>query len=77
MKLYNTDYVLFFVNSGTFEFEQANYPYIYSLDSVQELLLDVFNRWKYDRDHSEVWVPTTELPKEKRKLLIKMVSEVK
>jgi hypothetical protein len=73
MELYSTDYVLFWVDSGEFEFEKHNYPFVYATCSVEENLEDGMEN---NRDVLETWVPTTELPKDKQSLLIKMISEV-
>ena len=70
LELYETDYVLFYVNSGLFEFEQANYPYVYAIDTVQELL------WEFgesDTDRSEVWIPTSELPESVKLSLVNLL----
>ena len=31
MELYNTDYVLYWIDNGMFDFEIENYPYIYEI----------------------------------------------
>jgi len=73
MKLFNTDYALYWIDSGEFEFEKHNYPYIYSTCSVEENLEEGMEG---NRDVLETWVPTTELPIDKKSLLNKMISEV-
>jgi len=79
MVLYNTDYVLYWIDNGMFDFELNNYPFIYGgEDSVEEDLLCSYDKDEYDTylDSSMTYIPTTELPKDKQQLLIKMISEV-
>ena len=70
MKLFNTDYALYWIDSGEFEFEKHNYPFVYSGCSVEENLKEGMEN---KRDISEAWIPTAELPKDKQELLIKMI----
>ena len=74
MELYNTDYVIYWIDSGEFEFEKHNYPFVYATCSVEENLEEGMEN---NRDVLETWIPTTELPKDKQSLLIKMISEAK
>lgn len=80
MKLYDTDYVLYWIESGEFEFELSNYPYIYGgADHVEEDLLCSYDEDEYETylDVDMTYVPTTLLPKDKQRLLMQMIKEVK
>ena len=80
MKLYNTDYVLYWIDNGMFDFELNNYPYIYGgEDHVEEDLLCSYDEDEYETylDVDMTYIPTTQLPKDKQQLLIKMIKEVK
>ena len=72
MKLYETDYVRFCIEKGTFEFIECNYPYIYATESIEEIIWDCGEEWNDGQ-----WIPTTELPKEIEEQLIKMIKENK
>mgnify|MGYP004453542353 FL=1 len=71
------DFVLYWIDRGEFEFERHNYPYVYHTTSVTEEIWD--NGRKADekiRDITEAWVPISELPKDKKQILNKMIKEV-
>tara|TARA_R110000765_G_scaffold54989_5_gene109416 strand:- start:577 stop:1107 length:531 start_codon:yes stop_codon:yes gene_type:complete len=75
-ELYDSDYVLYWIDSGEFEFEKHNYPYVYndwgnfnSYDDGLGMSLDKI-------DVTDAWIPCTELPQDKQELLIKMLREV-
>ena len=66
-ELWEWDYVLFFIDSGEFEFERANYPYIYHEESVTD---------EYDEtktDELETWIPCLEIPEDKQIKLREMM----
>ena len=71
------DFVLYWIDKGEFEFERHNYPYVYHITSATEEIWD--NGRKADekiRDITEAWVPISELPKDKKQILNKMIKEV-
>ena len=71
------DFVLYWIDEGEFEFERHNYPYVYHPTSVTEEIWD--NGRKADekiRDITEAWVPISELPKDKKQILNKMIKEL-
>ena len=72
--LYETDYVLYYINTGVFEFENTDYPYVYG-DAEDDLLCCYQNENEYNRylDKNITYVPTTHLPKEKQSKLLKML----
>ena len=45
--LYEMDYVLYYINTGVFEFENTNYPYIYG-DAEDDLLCCYQNENEYN-----------------------------
>ena len=71
------DFVLYWIDSGEFEFEKHNYPYVYHIDSVAEVVWDIGRKTdKQVRDIKETWIPTKELPSNKQELLNTMIKEV-
>jgi hypothetical protein len=68
------DYVLYFIHTGEFEFEQEDYPYVYG-DVEEELLSFYENKYVYNEylDEDITYIPTTHLPKEKQSKLLKML----
>ena len=75
--LYETDYVLYFIHTGEFEFEEADYPYIYG-DVEVELLSFYEDENEYNEylDKSITYIPTTHLPKEKQSKLLRLLEQV-
>jgi hypothetical protein len=72
------DFVLYWIDSGVFEFEKHSYPLTYHISSVRDEIF--FHGNKADekvRDISETWIPVNELPKDKKELLDNMIKEVK
>tara|TARA_R100000458_G_C8203885_1_gene193549 strand:+ start:463 stop:729 length:267 start_codon:yes stop_codon:yes gene_type:complete len=68
------DYVLYFIHTGKFEFEEEDYPYIYG-DVEEELLSFYENKYVYNEylDEDITYIPTTHLPKEKQSKLLRML----
>ena len=75
--LYETDYVLYFIHTGKFEFEEEDYPYIYG-DVEEELLSFYENKYEYNEylDEDITYIPTTHLPKEKQSKLLRLLEQV-
>ena len=71
MELYETDYVRFCIEDGTFEFIKHSYPYIYAIEGIEEIISEGGEEW-----NDNCWIPTTELPKEIEEQLIKMIKEI-
>ena len=70
------DFVLYWIDEGEFEFEKHNYPYVYHIDSVAESLHHRKAERK-NRDVTETWVPTNQLPNDKQKTLDKIIKKVR
>tara|TARA_Y100000593_G_scaffold90635_1_gene177510 strand:+ start:536 stop:763 length:228 start_codon:yes stop_codon:yes gene_type:complete len=70
IQLSDTDYVRFCIEEGTFEFIEWNYPYIYGTESIEEIIWDCGEEYNDGQ-----WIPTTELPKNIKNKLIKMIKE--
>jgi len=70
------DFVLYWIHDGEFEFEKYNYPYVYHIDSVSEVIWDI-GRKVYNQvmDTKETWIPIQELPNNKREILNIMIKE--
>ena len=72
--LYELDYVLYWINTGVFEFEQEDYPYVYG--DVEDDLLSFYedeNEYNEYLDEDITYIPTTHLPKEKQSKLLRML----
>tara|TARA_R100000329_G_scaffold66881_1_gene58781 strand:- start:8885 stop:9424 length:540 start_codon:yes stop_codon:yes gene_type:complete len=75
-ELYETDFVLYWIDTGEFEFEKHNYPYIYNDWSNFSAYRDEQGIVLDDIDVKDAWIPCTELPQDKKELLIKMLRRV-
>ncbi len=75
-ELYETDFVLYWIHTGEFEFEKHNYPYVYNDWSNFDAYRDEQGMNLDDIDVNDAWIPCTELPQDKQELLIKMLRKV-
>ena len=75
-ELYETDFVLYWIQTGEFEFEKHNYPYIYNDWNNFKAYRNEKSMNVDDIDTADAWIPCTELPQDKQTLLIKMLRGV-